>query len=263
MVTGSEEAIPLSPIIESDCDSKAPTTTASLGGIVKLASTLSPDDRLRIIGGVWASLPPWHAAAPTEAQLVELQRELENYDTAGAGRFGWPVVRKLIAAGCPKETPKIYSAPRRFDLSTIFVVTLAYSLLFGVMSAASFPPGVSVAMAGFITFVGLGQAFLFGGNQPRTASLVVGALILTLSMLAVWLITGPRMYPTAAILAVLCYLVVGGAILGYLAGVLVGSVFLISDKLRKRFSRRSNERTQDGVSGAAATDAGGDSPWAD
>src|SRR5437016_9462322 len=127
MITGSEETIPLSPVSDSDRYSKAPAAAAGLAGIVKLASSLSPEDRLRLIAGIWASLPPWHTAAPTPAQLSDLQRELDEYDAGGRGSFGWAAVRRLIAAGCPSEAARIYSAPRRFDLSTIFVVTLVSS----------------------------------------------------------------------------------------------------------------------------------------
>src|SRR3954462_162592 len=183
MAIGSEHIAPI-PASQSGGDSKRTTPSVSLVKSLELASSLSPEDRLRLISGVWASLPPWHSAAPTSTQLSDLQREFEEYDAGRTDKFGWDSVLRLIAAGCPKEAPKIYSAPRRFDLSTIFVVTLAYSMLFGVMNAASFPPGVSAVVAGFISLVAIGQAFLFGGRQPRTASVLVGTLIYVLTMLA-------------------------------------------------------------------------------
>src|SRR3954451_2003365 len=258
MAIGSEHIAPI-PASQSGGDSRRTTLSASLVKSLELASSLSPEDRLRLISGVWASLPPWHSAAPTSTQLSDLQREFEEYDAGRTDKFGWDIVLRLIAAGCPNEPPKIYSAPRRFDLSTIFVVTLAYSLLFGAMAGLSFPPAVSVIVGAFVLCVGAGQALLFGGKRPRTASLIVGTLIYSLAMVAVWLVNSPRMYPASAVLVMGTYVMIGGGILGYLSGVMIGGVFLVADKLRKRFSHRSR---QEESTGSANTLARGDSPWA-
>jgi hypothetical protein len=96
---------------------------------------------------------------------------------------------------------------------------------------------VSVSIAGFISIVGVGQAALFGGKQPRTASIVVGTSVYSIAMAAAWLINGPRMYAAPFLLFAATYSIIGGAILGYLAGTFVGGVFLVADKLRKRISR--------------------------
>jgi hypothetical protein len=56
-------------------------------------------------------------------------------------------------------------------------------------------------------------------------------------MAAAWLINGPRMYAAPFLLFAATYSIIGGAILGYLAGTFVGGVFLVADKLRKRISR--------------------------
>src|SRR3954453_4686314 len=176
MAIGSEHAAAI-PALQSGGDSRPSTLSVSLVKSLELASSLSPEDRLRLISGVWASLPPWHSAAPTSTQLSELQREIEEYDAGRTDKFGWDIVLRLIAAGCPKEPAKIYSAPRRFDLSTIFVVTLAYSLLFGAMGGLSFPATGSVGVRAFVLLAGAGQALLFGAHQPRTAGLIFSTLL--------------------------------------------------------------------------------------
>ena len=74
----------------------------------------------------------------------------------------------------PRAAPRLYSVPRRYDLATLFTVTLAYALLFGAMQRSGMPPNVAFDVAGFITLVGIGQALLFKGNAPRLASVVTG-----------------------------------------------------------------------------------------
>jgi hypothetical protein len=133
---------------------------------------------------------------------------------------------------------KIYSAPRRFDLATIFAVTFAYSLLFAVMSSLGSHPVMSLIVGGFVTLVGIGQALLYGGNNARVASVLTGAVInvpLTMA-LTIW---GTR---SASLLGVLLMAPVGfalGGACGYLAGTLVGGVFLVADKLRQLFANRA------------------------
>jgi len=188
----------------------------NLDDVIDVAERLDPVDQLRLISTLWASLPRSQRASLSEIELPALLDRLQSSQN---------------------KPSKIYSAPRRFDLATILIVTFAYSLLFGAMKALSFPPTASVAIAGFISIVGVGQALLFGGKQPRTASLVVGAFVYAVCMAAAWLISGPRIYSAGLILLTASYTIVGGAILGYLAGTLVGSVFLIADKLRGRLSR--------------------------
>jgi hypothetical protein len=214
---------------------------AALAEAFATAESLNPEDRLRLIAGIWASLPVWHTAAPSVSERSELQQCIDDYDADRVDAFPWIRMQQLLA-GRVKPQTKIYSAPRRFDLATIFVVTFAYSLLFGLMKAMQMPSEASLVIAIFISCVAAGQAFLFGGQRPRTASIVVGALIYIVSMAFVWFTSGPRMYPTGLLLIMLCYTIIGGAILGYLAGVLVGGVFLVADKLRGILKKRSVDR---------------------
>jgi putative addiction module component (TIGR02574 family) len=205
------------------------------------AKSLDPEDRLRLIAAVWGSLPAWHPAAPTPGKQTELQSCLDDYDDKRTTRFPWEVVQGLMAGESRTTPAKIYSVPRRFDLATIFVVTLAYSLLLGTMKAIGFPPIASAIIAGFISIVGAAQAFLFGGKQPRTASIVAGALTYALAIAAAWIASGPRIYGTSELLVSASFTIAGGGFLGYLAGVFIGGVFLVADKLRNRFSRRKVE----------------------
>lgn len=134
--------------------------------------------------------------------------------------------------------PKVYAVPRRFDLATIFTVTLAYAVLFALMPIVRSSVAISIAIAGFVTLVGVAQATLFGGQRPREASLACGAgsfLVIGIAI-AIW---DGLSAPFNTLVGTLCFgsFVLGGT-LGYFAGVLVGGVFLVSDLVRRAFKRR-------------------------
>jgi hypothetical protein len=226
---------------ELSCDLEGASASrepaANLNDVLSIVEKLDPGDRLRLISLIWDSLPPGHYAAPKASERAELRQLLDD-DAGRTGHFPWSVVQTLIAGTKTSTVPKVYAVPRRFDLATIFVVTLAYSLLFGLMKGISVPTVASVVIAAFISIVGVGQAFLFGGKQPRTASLIAGVLVYLSFMIAAWLMNGPRMYPVSFMLIVVSYSIIGGAILGYLAGAIVGGVFLVADAVRKRLVRK-------------------------
>lgn len=92
--------------------------------------------------------------------------------------------------------------------------------------------------ASFITLVGIGQTVLFGGLRPRTASIVVG-----ITAYCVMTVGSFMFFSRSVSIGQLFFFrivsgVVYGAVVGYIAGVMVGGVFLVADKLRKLFHRR-------------------------
>jgi putative addiction module component (TIGR02574 family) len=216
---------------------------SSLEDVIEAAAKLTPQERLRLIGRLWETLPAECWPATDEVELADVRRRLAKHDIQRMEAVPWPIVERLLADCAHSTGSKVYAAPRRFDLATIFIVTVAYSLLFGGFSLLEAPPAVSLAVGGFITLVGIGQALLFGGNRPRTASLVVGTVLYALSTIAWWLMMGPRAYPTSMFLVAATYLLIGGAMLGYLAGVMVGGVFFLADLLRR--VRRSRSRQEE------------------
>jgi hypothetical protein len=232
----------------SPVKSSPSTGGPSIDEVDRIAQTLDPDDRLRLIARLWGSLPPGHWAAPNSNEWVDVWRRLSVKDAKEIDNVPWEILRRVIE-NRERAPTKLYSVPRRFDMATIFVVTFAFSLLFAAMSGLRFPPAASLVIGGFIALVGVGQALLFGGKRPRTASLVVGASIYFLGMLTFWLSEGQRMYPTPAILVMGSYSVIGGAILGYLSGVLIGGVFLVADVVRRKFQRGIPSNENDSAGG--------------
>src|SRR5262249_52045584 len=147
------------------------------------------------------------------AKQKELQSYLDDYAERRIDTLPWQTVQGLMAGESYLKSEKIYSVARRFDLSTIFVVTLAYSLLFGAIKALSCPPAASAMIAGFILIVAAAQAVLFQGKNPRMASIITGAVIYSVGVIAAWLYNGPRLYSVWQILIPGGFVVAGGGML--------------------------------------------------
>jgi hypothetical protein len=125
-----------------------------------------------------------------------------------------------------RDSAKVYSVPRRYDLATIFVISLAFGLLFAGMRAMRWPPEVALLTGLFVSFVGLAQAILFKGSRPRLASVLAGIVF----WLGCALIMGVW---TGGLYGLSLFAIFQGTILGYFAGTLIGGVFLLADVLRR------------------------------
>jgi hypothetical protein len=154
-----------------------PTPEPDIEEMLRSARPLDPADRLRLIARLWASLPSECWAAPSAQQRLEVWRRLGATETDDLGNVPWRIIERLVDRPIATTPAKIYSAPRRFDLATIFVVATAYCLFFAALSPLPLPGVASLVVAGFITLVGVGQAVLYRGLQPRKASIVVGIAI--------------------------------------------------------------------------------------
>ena len=196
---------------------------------------------MRLIARLWETLPPKNRAAILAFGLENIHIPTgDNTPKTSEPPLEpiWPKVREVLFD--PSKTSELYSAPRRFDLATIFVVTAAYSLLFGAMSALNYyGPITQVAVGLLITVVAAAQAFYKDVANPRGVSIVAGSITLTV-ILAILGISVPHFFLEPLFLVIVFYGLIGGAISGYLAGVLVGGVFLVADALRKRYTPPGN-----------------------
>ncbi|MEM9660581.1 MAG: hypothetical protein AAF961_19620 [Planctomycetota bacterium] len=152
-------------------------------------------------------------------------------------------------------TDDIYRVPRCFDLATLLAGMVAFALLFTVMRLLALPAGAFAFFAGLCITVAASQS-LFGDADPRQASLLSGWAYSVVTLLAACLVFGgaevnlDSQLPIALTSAVLF-----GAVLGYVAGVLVGGVFLVADYVRaalRVLRRHSTRRHEDGTAS---------SPW--
>ena len=206
------------------------------------AEALEPNDRLRLIARLWASLPADHWAAPTPYELHEFERQLRAHAEGRLLDAPWEFVRNIVknrSLQRPASAVKLYSAPRRFDLFTIMLVTAAYAVLLSGMSALDFLPVFSCYVAIFITVVAVGQALL-SGRSPRAVSVYTGMVAFFFCTIS-YTFVEPRFDLFEAIPAAIFFSLLFGGILGYLAGVLVGGVFLVADLLRQRYGRQDDE----------------------
>jgi len=106
---------------------------ADVDEVVRLAESLGPDDRVSLIARLWKSLPQESWPRRTDDELVESHRQLAKGGIVRNESVPWPLVEQILADSVRSSRPKVYSAPRRFDLTTILVVTAGYAVLFGAL----------------------------------------------------------------------------------------------------------------------------------
>ena len=216
-----------------------PSPHAASDDLYRQAEQLPPDERLRLVSKLWYHLPPDHKAA-----FDTLQQYNSHNRRAAPDGFVlrdpspplWPKLRERFFA--PDNASGLYSAPRRFDLATIFVVTAAYSLMLGGLTGMGMPPLVKVVITAMVTIVAATQALFLKVANPRGVSIVTGAIAYTVISWCIWM-SVRYVFPNSFFFVTFINGILGGAILGYLLGTLVGGVFLVADKVRQKFDRRA------------------------
>lgn len=139
--------------------------------------------------------------------------------------------------------------PRRFSLAAMLLIVPLYSVLFATLQSVGANATVFAVVAVFVTGVGLGQTFLFGGQYPRAASLWTGACLLPAEVL-VFLFSNYMLSSTNASLVMLLAAALGltilcvpaGAAFGYLSGGVAAGLFFLIDRYAER-SKRENDNT--------------------
>jgi hypothetical protein len=132
---------------------------------------------------------------------------------------------------------KQVGVPRRFTIGTLLIITAMYALLFGGMKAMGLHPIWFITVAVFVTGVGAAQALLYGGKNPRKASINAGrllsAIIYLVNVVCVVLLKDGLPKNFAEWLALVFGTALGTAIIaafgmipGYLVGLLTAAVFL-------------------------------------
>jgi hypothetical protein len=145
----------------------------------------------------------------------------------------------------PPTVEKTYSAPRRFDLTSMFVMMVVFAILLAGMNTLDFYPIVMTVITVFIATIGCAQA-LFHNSPPRKISIVTGIVLGLLIWMGVVISDfAGGVYESPLIGTMLSIPVAGiGAFFGYLAGAMVGGVFLVADVLRHRYGRAEDVSNQ-------------------
>jgi hypothetical protein len=260
------EVVALEPVRESiaplaEADGAKPSAAPTLDEAMELAGRLEPGDRTRLFAWLWQSLPTNFRAAVITYGLENVQLPSEEQAPGAANeRPVEPIGPNLWEfLFDPSKISNLYSAPRRFDLATIFVVTAAYSLLFGAMTALDASPVTKVTVGLLVTAVAVAQAFYQHTANPRGVSVVAGAITLTF-FLAVLGIALPRLFGDMYFAAVVLVGPIGGAASGYLAGTLVGGVFLVADALRRKLAKPDQPLENQDLSEPNSPNKG-ETPW--
>jgi len=223
-------------------DKESQPEKPNLDDIWDLAESLGPDERLRLVTRLWKTLPRDHRAALVTLQLEHVQNNRShNLSDANSTVFESPpgpsvpdLVDRIFN---PEHMSGLYSAPRRFDLASIFVVTAAYSLLLAALSLIGSPPVVMVVVAGMLGVIATTQAMFQQAANPRGVSIITGAVTFAIVCFILHFtmrgLLTPSLFVNTFIIGLPC-----GAILGYLMGTVVGGVFLVADMVRSRMEGR-------------------------
>jgi hypothetical protein len=119
--------------------------------------------------------------------------------------------------------------PRRFGMGAMLGFTVAFALLYGFLKWLEAPLALMLILVVYFVVLGLGQALLFGGRDPRRASMVVGAFFCPVVLVAtmLWFRSRPLIDEIASMMCgiVLTCSTVGPAT-GYLLGGLLAGLFL-------------------------------------
>ena len=112
------------------------------------------------------------------------------------------------------------------------------------MNAFDVSPLISGGFILLCIATALGRVFLFGGKDPRRASILVGAVSLPIVAIVTTIVIGvlgsgaaPLLAVLASIVASLVIMPILGCLLGYTAGGLVAGVLLLMDLTESKVAR--------------------------
>jgi hypothetical protein len=135
----------------------------------------------------------------------------------------------------------------------MMAISVGYAMLFAVMRLFDASPYLMFSTGGLIATVGVSQAILFSGEEPRKASLIVGGVYCLIAAgIAAAFLAGRFVDAAAASI----FAIMWGPLAGYLAGALVGGVFLIAEYGRRGMAKFKQPTEQPvNASNSSADDA--------
>jgi len=142
--------------------------------------------------------------------------------------------------------------PRRFGIGAVLALTALFAIVFSLLRALG-GDGFAFGVVGvFFVIVGVSQCFLYGGRNPRRASVMAGLWVGGLIGFAMFGLAAysdwhaPTLGDTLCLGAILCLNCLGfGAIMGYCVGCLIAGVFLLTEKKQPSSEATETESTTD------------------
>jgi hypothetical protein len=137
-----------------------------------------------------------------------------------------------------KKAHKVQSAKdvgvtRRFSVGTFMIMTSLFGVLFAIMKMLNVHPIAFCCIAVFFAGIGVAQMWLFGGNEPRMASLVAGfplGFICTLGGCIATRWDPELQFSLGSIISTSLSGAFWGGPCGYLAGCLIAGIFLVRER---------------------------------
>jgi hypothetical protein len=142
-----------------------------------------------------------------------------------------------------EEQPRKPAAgmPKRFSMAIMMSWVTLFAMVFSLLQWLGTPPMLFGIITVLMFLVGIGQMWLFGGKQPREASIWTGAVVLSAEVFILNIATGYFSSPHSSIAQRIGESVFGiilcvplGAFFGYLLGGLTAGIVLVLDYLEKR-----------------------------
>ncbi len=132
--------------------------------------------------------------------------------------------------------------PRRFGVFLMMLMVTLYAVLFSVLRWLQASNLVFGLLALLFTGIGIGQAVLFGGRYPRSASIWIGSILVPIEVCVFIMNKNDFLYVGAfsGMMAFVCLLLAFllsipfGALFGYLFGTVTAGGFWLVDLYEKR-----------------------------
>jgi pantoate--beta-alanine ligase len=144
-----------------------------------------------------------------------------------------------------QPVPEIARAERRFGLGTMLVATVFFAILFAILRQLRTPWYGVVAVVVFLVGIAAAQMLIEDAKKARVASMIAGTILYILSAVVISLMARRPWFDFHFLDA--CQwvsLLFSGMIAGYVGGVFVAGVFLVSQIVENAFARPSeSDRT--------------------
>jgi hypothetical protein len=130
--------------------------------------------------------------------------------------------------------------PRRFGIGTILIVMGAAAVLLAFLVVCGVPAPFVFHLVGFLAVIAFAQAILYRGTNPRRASIAAGAIICPVYAITAGIILMALTDDLNGRIDIFIYVIfvsVLGSLFGYLAGGVVGGIFLIMGYWEQRFGK--------------------------
>jgi hypothetical protein len=203
-------------------------------------------------------------ASPIAALLSQFRIDYERLRSAIHNTIRGRQVAKeaaidaLIVATRPQVPPwqaisgrPAVGLPKRFSMAVLMSWVTLFAVVFSVMQAIHTPPEIFGLVTVLMFCVGIGQMWLFGGTNPRGASIVTGAVVLPIEVFLLNVTAGYFFFrPPSSVgeriaesIPAAIVSIPLGAFFGYLAGGITAGIVLGLNYLEKRKAERMQAET--------------------